>query len=207
MTNDLVAQVQNLSQRVNILEKEKGAAESALMAATESNKKAMDDKCKEVDSLRAKIMQLQGREKNQAAVLRTAMKKIRQTANFGELCVKLSTAATGIGKHTALVNMMNNCPQLRLRKKELGWDPYAEIRANKLQQQVLKGEYDFKFLTEVEKLKQPLTPELLESLEEDYDVDLDHEWGETPEDYPCEDEDVPILVPESTESLQNQASV
>lgn len=41
MTNDLVAQVQNLSQRVNILEKEKGAAESALMAATESNKKAM----------------------------------------------------------------------------------------------------------------------------------------------------------------------
>lgn len=41
MTNDLVAPVQNLSQRVNILEKEKGAAESALMAATESNKKAM----------------------------------------------------------------------------------------------------------------------------------------------------------------------
>lgn len=65
----------------------------------QANKTALEGKDKEIDSLKADIAQLQSREVNQGALLKTTMKKVMQTTDFGELCVKLSAAATSIGKH------------------------------------------------------------------------------------------------------------
>lgn len=139
LTNGLFAQIQDLSDRVATLESEKKEAIDGLAQAIQANKTALEGKDKEIYSLKADIAQLQSREVNQGALLKTTMKKVMQTTDFGELCVKLSAAATSIGKHETLKSLMAACPQLKLRKKELGWDPYAENRANKQQQELMKG--------------------------------------------------------------------
>lgn len=65
------------------------------------------------------------REVDQGAFAKLVVKKVLKTTDFSELAVKMSLAATNIGKHEVLKTLMSKCPQLRLRKKHLSWDPYA----------------------------------------------------------------------------------
>lgn len=61
------------------------------------------------------------------------------------------------------------------------WDPYAEERANKLQQVLLKGKHEFQFLNDIAKQEMPLTLDQLRDMSTDYDKDLDDAIGEIPE--------------------------
>lgn len=140
LTNDLIAQNRGLSFRVVALESEKVTQErekreaiDKLALATQVNKTVLEEKNKEIDMLKSEVARLQSREINQGALVKTAVRKVIQTSDFGELAVQLSAAATSIGKHETLKSLMTMCPQLKLRKKALGWDPYAQNRANKLQ--------------------------------------------------------------------------
>lgn len=60
-------------------------------------------------------------------------------------------------------------------------------------------------MEELEK-QAPVTLEQVEGMKTDYDTDLDLSWGETPTDYPCEDDSLPIYVAEADEAPRDQAS-
>lgn len=103
--------------------------------------------------------------------------KVLPTTSFEEMPVNMSTTAIDVGKQKVLNTLMAECPQQKLTKKRFGWNLYATVRANKLQQEGLKGEHEFLFLTEVRKQIEewgvPLTLEQLRSMTTDYDADLD----------------------------------
>lgn len=143
---------------------------------------------------------------DQGAFAKLVVEKILRTVDFGELAVKMSTAATNIGKQEVLNSLMSECPQLRLRKQRFGWDPYVISRANKLQQKILKREHEFALLAEITKQEVHLTLEQLTDISTNYDEDLDDVVEEVPETYLCEDKDVPLLCLENTTSAANPTS-
>lgn len=118
----------------------------------------------------------------------------------------MSTAVTLVGKQDMLNALMAKCPQLKLKKKRLCWDPYTYSRATKVQHEVLKEDHEFLLLTEVKRQIQeqgaPLTLEQLRGISTDYDVDLD-DVEVIPESYPLEDEEVPLLLLEGSSSAAN----
>lgn len=84
---------------------------------------------------------------------------------------------------------------------ELGWDPYAQQRANKLHQDLVKGE-GLKFTFLDDKQTTPLSLEELEKLTIDYDQDLDDTIGVAPTSYFSEDDVVEV----GTSHIPNQKS-
>lgn len=214
LTNEFAAQVRDLSGKVTLLEeeKEKNAADmQKLMRAVSDKTTALEDKEKVLEEKEERIAQLEAelalvrsREVDQGAFAELVVEKVLRTTSFGEVAVKMSTAAIDIGKQEVLNALMAECPQLKLRKRRFGWDPYATARANKLQQEVLKGDHEFVFLTEVRKQIEaqgaPLTLEQLKNMTADYDADLDATVEEIPETYPCEDEEIPLLLLEGSSS-------
>lgn len=128
-----------------------------------------------------------------------------QTADFGEIAVQLSASAMAVGKQEVLNALMAECPQLKLKKERLGWDPHAIARANKVQQDVLKSKHEFKLLKEIKnrisEQEAPLTLDQLRGITTNYDADLDDVLN-IPESYLCEDDGVPVLCLESTASTQ-----
>lgn len=117
----------------------------------------------------------------------------------------MSFAATVVEKQEALNVLMAEYPQLKLKNEILGWDSYTRTRANRAQQEVLKGEHKFLFLTEVKKrIKEqgaPLTVEQLRGITTDYYIDLD-DVEFIPWSYHFGDDGVPILCLESLVSAQ-----
>ena len=90
---------------------------------------------------------------------------------------------------------MNACPELRLRKKELGWDPIYRNRANKHLQNIITQEPNFSLLTHLQGLPQPLTLEEVKNLTEYYDQDVQKDWGDVAHRYEYPDANVPFIVP------------
>lgn len=90
-------------------------------------------------------------EVDQGAFTHLIVEKVPQTTDFGEIAVKMSFAATAVGKQEVLNALMAECPQLKLKNEMLSEDPYARVRANRVQQEALKGEHKFLFLTKVKK--------------------------------------------------------
>lgn len=43
----------------------------------------------------------------------------------------MSSVAKEVGKQEVLNALMEECPQLKLKNKRLGWDPYVRARANR----------------------------------------------------------------------------
>lgn len=123
----------------------KESAEQALLA----EKSARQTVEQEVVALQTEISDLRNRELNPSAFARVLMKKIRKTKSFGLLMAEMCTASTNVGIHTALVNIQKMYPELKLRKKDLGWDPYADNRVDLLQQKLCQGERDFAFVKEL----------------------------------------------------------
>lgn len=221
MTNNYAAQVRDLAGKVALLEeeKDKNAANTEKLLRVLSEKttvaeektKALEEKEKEWADRGERLVQAEkelalqrSREIDQGAFAALVVEKLLQTADFGELAAKMSVAATSVGKQEVLNMLMAECPQLKLKKERFGWDPYAIARANKLQQEVLKGKHKFRFLEEIPKrVKEqgtPLTLEQVRSLSTNYDTDLDATVEEIPETYPFEDEGVPVLCLESIAS-------
>ena len=93
-----------------------------------------------------------------------------------------------------LRQLMAACPNLRLRKRELGWDPHSENRTNILQQQAQKEIPYFTLLKELDKKQKAWTTEEVEQLEVDHDEDIDNVYESLPEQWVCEDDDVPYIV-------------
>lgn len=127
--NNLMARVHSLSEKVASLENEqKGAVERLVLATQEKDlaETETEEKEKATDLFKSEVMWLQTREVNQEALVKTAVKKVMQTVEFGELAVKLSNVAMSIGTHKILKLIIEECPQLSLRKKRQGWNPYAQ---------------------------------------------------------------------------------
>lgn len=62
-------------------------------------------------------------------------------------------------------------------------------------------------LEEIAARTEPLSLEELDKFSTDYDADLDEEVGETPVEYTCEDEGIPIYMAEKTNpQTEDQAS-
>ena len=89
---------------------------------------------------------------------------------------------------------MAACPELWLRKSELGWDPYSETRSNILLQHIQKNLSNFKLLEHIKAAPSPLTLEEVKALAVDFDEDMHKDWGEAPEDYPCPNDNLPIII-------------
>ena len=90
---------------------------------------------------------------------------------------------------------MKACPVLRLRRKELGWDLSYANRTNKHLQNMITQEPNFKLLTHLQKLPQPLTLEEVNNLTEDYDQDVEKDWGAMADRFEYPDANVPFIVP------------
>lgn len=117
----------------------------------EEKEKELAEKEVRLAQLEAELALVRSQEVDQGAFADLVVEKVLQTTCFGEMAVKMSSAATVVGKQEVLNALMTECPQLQLRKERLSWDPYARARANKVQQEEKKGEHEFLFLTEVKK--------------------------------------------------------
>ena len=53
----------------------------------------------------------------------------------------------------------------------------------------------FALLEHIKAAANPLTLEEIKSLPVDFDPDMYKDWGEAPVDYPCPDDDMPIIAP------------
>ena len=138
---------------------------------------------------------LKGQQINQGDLCKEVVTKLFQTTEFGEWCVRLTDGAVGLGRNLVLKKLMDAYPELKLRKTELGWDPEAITRANLLQQTLLKAEPNFLLLKELQKSPHPLTLEEVRALKVDYDVNFEADLGTVSDNYVCEDDDVPFIVP------------
>lgn len=171
-----------------------------------AEKSARHDLEKEIESLRAQVTDLQSKEMNPSAFARVLMKKIRQTKDFGLLMAEMCSASTNVGIHTALVNIQTKYPELKLRKKELGWGPYADNRVDLLQQRLYREERNFAFVEALSERQEPVSLEQLETMSANYDSDLDKPVGVTPDEYVCEDDDNSGTSHENPGPTNNQAS-
>lgn len=218
LANDVVAQLSKMATRNKELEEdklkvkeaenklaiavqEKELAEQALLAEKLTRQTAE----KEVEALRAKIVELQNKELNPGAFARVLMKKIRKTKSFSVLMAEMCTVSTNVGIHTALVNVHNEYPELKLKKRDLGWDPYAANRVDLLQQQLCQDEREFPLVDELAKQQGPVSLEQLEAMTADYDSDLDKAVGPTPDEYVCEDDEDSGPRHDNPGSTSNQA--
>ena len=144
--------------------------------------------------LQGEILHLKAQECGQGATYRAVVRKLMQTADFGKWCMSFADGAIALGQNWVLRRLMEVCPTLRLRKSELGWDPHSENRANVLQQKAQKELPDFTLLKELDKKEKAWTVEEVEQLEVDHDVDLDKVYDPLPEEWVCEDDNVPYIV-------------
>ena len=77
----------------------------------------------------------------------------------------------------------------------MGWDPSCANCANKHLQNMITQESNFKLLTHLQELPQPLTLEEVNNLTEDYDQDVEKDWGDVAAIYEYPDTNVPYIVP------------
>lgn len=98
---------ENKERLARALQEKDSAEQTALL-----EKSARQSAEREVEALRAQVVELQRRELNPGAFARVLMKKIRQTKDFGVLMAEMGTASTGLGLHTALVNVQSEYPQM-----------------------------------------------------------------------------------------------
>lgn len=171
MANDLAAQARDRAAKVAVLEKEqeKSAADMQKLmravsekttaleektTALEEKTTALEEKEKEMAQQESRLAKLEeelarirSREVDQGAFAELLVEKVLQTADFGEIAVQLSASAMAVGKQEVLNALMAECPQLKLKKERLGWDPHAIARANKVQQDLLNekaSQHDFR---------------------------------------------------------------
>ena len=145
--------------------------------------------------LKAEVDELKKSQINQGLLCKGVVGKLFKTLDFGKWCMQLTTGAVNLGKNIVLEQLMKVCPMLRLKRKELGWDPSYSIRANKHLQNMITKEPNFKLLTHLQELSQPLTLEEVEKLTEDYDPDVEKDWGVMADRYEYPDANMPYIVP------------
>lgn len=88
----------------------------------EEKEKEWAKKVDEMAKLEAEVDQLRSWEIHQGDFAKLVVEKVLWAIDFGELAVKMSATPINIGKQEVLKS-------LRLRKQQLGWDPYAKERA------------------------------------------------------------------------------
>ena len=138
---------------------------------------------------------MKGTQVNQGNLCKEVVAKLFKTVDFGKWCDQLTAGAVSLGKNILIEQLMKTCPGLRLRRKELGWDPSYVNHANKHLQNMITQEPNFKLLTHLQELSQPITLEEVEKLTEDYDLDVKKYWGDVADRYEYPDANVPYIVP------------
>ena len=191
----MVAETQKQTAEMKV-EVQKQAAE--IQGLQDQNKSLQEElalRKTEIAEAEQKMAELRSQQINQGDLCTEVVAKLIQTSGFGNWVVKLTDGSVELGRNLVLQELMEACPELRLRKSELGWDPEAVTRANLLQQRLFKAEPDFELLKELQKLPHPLTLEEIKELKVDYDVDLDKDLGTVADNPVCEDDGLPYIVP------------
>lgn len=57
--------------------------------------------------------------------------KFVKTKDFYDYAVELCGVSMNVGRQDALIEVQQMYPEIKVKKKELQWDPYACDRANK----------------------------------------------------------------------------
>ena len=157
----------------------------------------------EAQGLRAMIQQLQEEGAQQEATYKSVVRKLMQNKSFGEWILTLTAGAESWGKNLVLQQLMEACPQLLLKKSELGWDPKSKDRVDFLQQRAQKEMPDFTLLNELEKEKRAWSAEEVERLSTDYDDFLDEVIAPPPDTWVCAHDGMPIIADaSSTDNVQ-----
>lgn len=124
MTKNFAAQVRDLAGKVTLLEeeKEKNAADmQKLMRALTDKTTALEEKQQpwkkrkrngpigesDLPQLESELALLRSREVDQGAFAELVVEKVLRTIDFGEMAVKMSTAAINVGKQTRSVERVD----------------------------------------------------------------------------------------------------
>ena len=185
--------MQQMTSEVTVLREKVCQSEVDHKRAIALVEKKLQTVTEEAATLRAEVERFRALEKGHGSTLKMVVTKLMHTSDFGNWCMKLTKGAVSWGKNLVLRQLMKACPQMLLKEKQLGWDPYCKSRTDNWQQSVFKEIPEFTLLTELAQSQHFWLADEVEKLETDYDKDFDVVYPEVPAEWECEDDAAPFF--------------
>lgn len=110
--------VRSMTEKTMVLEEKITALEEKI-ATLEEKEKEIAEKDSRLAKLEEELALIRTHEVNQGDFVELVVEKVLQTIDFGEMKAKMSSAAKVMGKQEVLNALMNECPQLKLKKERL----------------------------------------------------------------------------------------